>query len=144
MSGFDTLFGVHAAALDFQRQRMEVLASNIANADTPGYQGKDLDFNKVLAQEAARASSPAAQAGAQSAADGTSNPAHIPLDGGLNEDMLKAATVYRVATQPSADGNTVDVQTEQAAYAESALHYQASLSFIDFKLKSLMTAITGN
>jgi flagellar basal-body rod protein FlgB len=140
MSGFDTLFGVHAAALNFQRQRMEVLASNIANADTPGYQAKDLDFNKLLAQVAEHA---AASTNA-SATPSTTNPAHIPLDGSIDQDTQKAATVYRVATQPSVDGNTVDVQTEQAAYAESALHYQASMSFIDYRLKSLMTAITGN
>lgn len=136
MSGFDTVFGVHAAALNFQRQRMEVLASNIANADTPGYQAKDLDFNKLLAHTAENAVRPEST--------GTSDPSHIPLSGGSNADMQKAATVYRVSTQPSVDGNTVDVQTEQAAYAESALHYQASLSFIDYRLKSLMTAITGN
>jgi len=136
MSGFDNVFGVHAAALNFQRQRMEVLASNIANADTPGYQAKDLDFNKLLAQTAENAVKPEST--------GTTNASHIPLEGGINEDMQKAATVYRVSTQPSVDGNTVDVQTEQAAYAESALHYQASLSFIDYRLKSLMTAITGN
>lgn len=136
MSGFDTLFGIHAAAVSFQRQRMEVLASNIANADTPGYQAKDLDFNKVLAQVSEQTAAPAGA---------TTNPAHIPLNGNSIDDATqKAATVYRVATQPSVDGNTVDVQTEQAAYAESALHYQASMNFIDYRLKSLMTAITGN
>jgi len=140
MSGLDSLFGVHPAALEFQRQRMEVLASNIANADTPGYQAKDLDFNKVLQQAAQNAAAPAAA----NASSALTHPAHIPLEGGISQDMQKAATVYRVATQPSVDGNTVDVQTEQAAYAESALHYQASMSFIDYRLKSLMTAITGN
>ena len=141
MSGLDSLFGVHAAALDFQRQRMEVLASNMANADTPGYQAKDLDFSKVLQQLATQ---PTAQSAAQ-VSSGTSNSAHIPLDGsGVDGSSLKGETVYRVATQPSADGNTVDTQTEQAAYADAALHYQSSLSFIDFRLKSLMTAITGN
>lgn len=140
MSGLDSLFGMHPAALEFQRQRMEVLASNIANADTPGYQAKDLDFNKVLEQVAQSAAAPATA----NASTGVTNPAHIPLEGGMSMELQKAATVYRVATQPSADGNTVDVQTEQAAYAESALHYQASMSFIDYRLKSLMTAITGN
>lgn len=140
MSGLDSLFGVHPAALEFQRQRMEVLASNIANADTPGYQAKDLDFNKVLEQVAQSAAAPTPT----NTGPAVTNPSHIPLDGGITQDMQKAATVYRVATQPSADGNTVDVQTEQAAYAESALHYQASMSFIDYRLKSLMTAITGN
>lgn len=141
MSGFDNVFGVHAAALNFQRQRMEVLASNMANADTPGYQAKDLDFNKVLQQMVQQ---PTAQS-LTPTGNGTTNPAHIPLDGSsADESVLKAATVYRVATQPSADGNTVDTQTEQAAYADSALHYQSSLNFIDYRLKSLMTAITGN
>lgn len=143
MSGFDTLFGIHPAALNFQRQRMEVLASNMANADTPGYQAKDLDFNKVLQQQLA--TPPAMQATSAASSSGTTNPAHIPLDdGSVDDNMVKAATVYRVATQPSADGNTVDTQTEQAAYADAALHYQSSLSFIDFRMKSLMTAITGN
>jgi flagellar basal-body rod protein FlgB len=141
MSGFDTLFGIHAAALNFQRQRMELLASNMANADTPGYQAKDLDFNKVLQQMAVQTTSPSVTP----AGNGTTNPAHIPLDGSSADDgVLKEATVYRVATQPSADGNTVDTQTEQATYADAALHYQSSLSFIDYRLKSLMTAITGN
>jgi len=141
MSGLDTLFGIHAAAVSFQRQRMEVLASNIANADTPGYQAKDLDFNKVLAQLTEQTAAPAGASGTPA----TTNPAHIQLNGNSIDDATqKAATVYRVATQPSVDGNTVDVQTEQAAYAESALHYQASMNFIDYRLKSLMTAITGN
>lgn len=130
----DPLFDVHAAALQFHRQRMELLASNIANADTPGYQAKDLDFNKVLAQ--------VEKASTASAGNGMTQPGHIALGG--NDELLRAATVYRVPTQPSADGNTVDVQTEQAAYADAALHYQSSLSFIDYRLKSLMTAITGS
>lgn len=141
MSGFDSLFGVHAAALSFERQRMEVLAANIANADTPGYQAKDLDFNKVLQQMAGQSPTPSVTP----TGNGTTNPAHIPLDGSsVDESVLKGATVYRVANQPSADGNTVDTQTEQAAYADASLHYQSSLSFIDYRLKSLMTAITGN
>ena len=130
----DPLFDVHAAALQFHRQRMELLASNIANADTPGYQARDLDFNKVLAQVEKNATSSVGVTATQ--------PGHLAP--GLSEATLKAATVFRMPTQPSADGNTVDVQTEQAAYADAALHYQSSLSFIDYRLKSLMTAITGN
>jgi len=135
----DPLFDIHAAALQFHRQRMELIASNMANADTPGYQAKDLDFNKVLAQVEKTA------AASTTAAAATTEPGHIALTGNdLNAATLKSATVFRVATQPSADGNTVDTQTEQAAYADAALHYQSSLSFIDYRLKSLMTAITGN
>ncbi len=127
MAATDAVFGIHAQALALQRQRMEMLAANIANADTPGYQARDLDFSKALA--AAQADAPAAVA---------SNAAHLSLDGGA-----AAHTVFRVPLQPSVDGNTVDAQVEQAQFADAALHYQASLSFIDGRLKSLMTAITG-
>lgn len=142
MADLDALFGIHAAALQLQSRRMEVLASNIANADTPGYQARDIDFSKVMAQLADGSAAPAAAA----PGSGATHPGHIPLDGSGNggDAVAQAATVYRVPAQPSADGNTVDVQAEQAAYADAALHYQASLSFIDNRLRSLMTAITGS
>jgi len=124
----DPLFGIHPDALQFQRQRMEMLAANIANADTPGYKARDLDFGKLLA---------AAQQ--QPAGNSVTQPGHLALD----NDSLKAATVWRVPTQPAADGNTVDAQVEQSQFAQSALQYQANLSFIDGRLRSLMTAITG-
>ncbi|HSW12559.1 MAG TPA: flagellar basal body rod protein FlgB [Solimonas sp.] len=125
----DPLFGIHADALQLQRRRMELLAANIANADTPGYKARDLDFQKLLA---------AAQQPAATAA-GVTQPGHMSLD----DASLKSATVYRVSMQPSVDGNTVDAQVEQSQFAQSALQYQASLSFIDGRLRSLITAITG-
>lgn len=109
----DPVFGVHPAAMQLQRRRMELIAANIANADTPGFQARDLDFRQVLAS---------AQAAGGAA---TSDPA------------------YRVAVQPSADGNTVDVQIEQAQFADAALRYQASLQFLDARIKGLLTAFTG-
>ncbi|MGQ0621254.1 MAG: flagellar basal body rod protein FlgB [Panacagrimonas sp.] len=112
----DPLFGIHAISLHVQRQRMELLAGNIANADTPGYKARDLDFQAALTQ---------AMAGSGGA---TANP----------------ASLYRIPMQPSVDGNTVDVQTEQAAFMDASMHYQASLSFLDGRLKSLLTAITGD
>ena len=128
MSGTDPLFGIHGQALQIQRRRMELLAGNIANADTPGFQARDLDFNKALS---------AAMSG--SGALDTTNAAHLQTTATAADPAL----MYRVPMQPSADGNTVDVQTEQAAFMDSAMHYQASLSFLDGKLKSLLTAITG-
>jgi flagellar basal-body rod protein FlgB len=140
MADQDLIFGIHAAALRFQTQRMAVLASNIANADTPGFQAKDLDFSKVLAQAAASATAPAMNAAHSSA----TNPGFIPLNGDVgNAAAAEPETLYRVPLQPSADGNTVDLNREQAAYADAALHYQASLGFINNRLSSLMTAITG-
>lgn len=126
MSGTDPLFGVHAQALQIQRRRMEVLAGNIANADTPGFQARDVDFRAALEQ--------AMQQGPATAVAGLPTPA-----GTATDDLLK----FRVAMQPSVDGNTVDVQTEQAAFMDASLRYQASLGFLDGRLKSLLTAITG-
>ncbi len=125
----DPLFGIHADALQLQRRRMEMLAANIANADTPGYRARDLDFQKLLAAAQQPAAAPAAGGAA-------------PYSG-LDDAQLKAATVYRLQTQPSVDGNTVDAQVEQSQYAQAALQYQASLGFMDGRLRSLMTAITG-
>ena len=142
MADLDPLFGLHAASLQLQRSRMDVLASNIANADTPGYKARDIDFNRVLAEASAQSGS------AATVSMTTTNPSHLnTLGDAASGDLsaaIKAASVYRVPVQPSVDGNTVDVQIEQAQFADSALHYQASLSFIDHKLRSLMTAITGN
>lgn len=125
----DPLFGIHAQALQIQQRRMTLLAGNIANADTPGFQARDLDFKTALEQALGNGSSTLK----------ADQPGH--LDGaGTQADP---ALMYRVPLQPSVDGNTVDVQTEQAAFMDSALRYQASLSFLDGKLKSLLTAITG-
>ena len=140
MADLDSLFGLHAASLQLQRSRMDVLASNIANADTPGYKARDIDFNRVMAEIKNQAS-------ALTPPLSSTNPAHLGANGAdaTNdvERAMQSASVYRVPTQPTADGNTVDVQVEQAQFADAALHYQASLSFIDHRLRSLMTAITG-
>lgn len=126
----DPLFGIHAQALQIQRQRMELLAGNIANADTPGYKAKDLDFQSALNQ----------------AMSGNGGVLDRSKAGQLQAGEAAApnpALLYRIPMQPAADGNTVDVQTEQAAFMDASMHYQASLSFLDGKLKSLLTAITG-
>ncbi len=131
----DPLFGIHADALAVQRKRMDVLASNIANADTPNFLARDVDFAKVLANTAK--GEPAA--GGSTLA--ITNAHHLEASAATNTNSPD--TVYRVPVQPSVDGNTVDTQIEQAAFADSALHYQAGLSFINNQLRSLMTAITG-
>jgi flagellar basal-body rod protein FlgB len=123
----DPLLGLHAQALSLGRQRLDVLAANIANADTPHYLAKDVDFASVLQQQAG-------QGGLH-----TTHAHH--LSGGAAAGS--AGEVWRQPLQPSADGNTVDVQVEQSQFAQAALHYQASLGFLDARLKGLMTAITG-
>jgi flagellar basal-body rod protein FlgB len=115
----DSLFGVHGAALEVRAQRMGVLASNIANASTPGFKAKDIDFQSALAQ--------AEQAGDSGTA---------PVD-------LSASTLYRVPLQPSLDGNTVELNTEQTAFAENAVAYQTTLSFLNGRINEITRALTG-
>ena len=125
------LFGIHTQALDLWQRRADVLANNLANADTPGYLARDIDFRKAL-----------------SAAGGSGDgnlPLQVPTQGqiGSGPNAGPAALEYRVPTQPSMDGNTVDAQVEQADFAANSVHYQASLSFITAQIHMLRTAISG-
>jgi len=142
MATLDPIFGIHADAMNVQRRRMEVLSANIANADTPGFQARDIDFAAALSS-AAKSATTGTSTGTTMRPLST-DPRHIPLTlnniGGVNDGSQLA---YRVASQPSVDGNTVDVQVEQAKFTDAALHYQASLQFADGRIRGLMTAITG-
>jgi flagellar basal-body rod protein FlgB len=132
----DSYLGVHAAALKLREQRTELLARNLANADTPGYKAQDLDFGAALAAQTASAAQPGKLAATQAGHIGAVGDA---LSAGSTEAFLK----YRTPLAPSLDGNTVDAQLEQAAFADNAVRYQATLSFLSSKFHSLMTAITG-
>lgn len=125
--------GLQADALPLREQRMKLIASNLANADTPGYRARDIDFNAAL-QAAAQSRQTQATRGPEA------HPDHLPLAsaGGLQDFQ-----VARVAAQPSLDGNTVDPDAERAAYGRAALEYRASLNFLESKVRTLMTAITG-
>jgi len=127
MSNPTDLFGIHTQALALWQRRAEVLSTNLANADTPNYQARDIDFRAALgAADAGSLPLEATSAG------------HIANSAG-GADALK----YRVPMQPSLDGNTVDAETEQAAFAENSVRYQASLTFITAQIRTLRTAITG-
>lgn len=126
---FDNLLGVHGQALPLHRARLDRLAANIANADTPGYKARDLDFAAVLERSVGR------EAGVALKRTATT---HLPGAGGD-----APSEVFRVPLQPSRDGNTVDLATENAAFAEASMRYQASMTFIERRLRGLMTAITG-
>ena len=132
----DAYLGVHADALKIRGQRTEVLARNLANADTPGYQARDLDFRAALAQASGTAGADVP------VALNTTSANHITTadaNGGTANANLK----YRVPLAPALDGNTVDVQMEQANFAENAVRFQATLSFLSARFRGLMTAITG-
>ena len=110
------LFGIHAAALELRSQRLGMITANIANAATPGYKARDLDFASALkAREA-----------------------------GLGTDRAVAGAMrYRVPVMPSMDGNTVEMPTEQTAFAENAVAYQATLGFIRGRVETLTRALKG-
>ena len=110
----ETLFGVHAAALEVRSQRMGLLASNIANASTPGFKAQDVDFQSAL---------------------------HAVESNG--DTAFKSAVQYRVPTGPSLDGNTVELNSEQTAFAENAVQYQTTLSFLNGRIGQITRALKG-
>jgi len=127
----DTYLGVHADALKLQSRRMEVIADNLANSDTPGYKARDVDFRAAMA-EAGGLNAPVKLA--------TTNAGHMGADPAAG---INASLKYRVPLAPALDGNTVDAQQEQAAFADNTVRYQATLTFLSARFKGLMTAITG-
>ena len=123
-------FGIHEQALLVRAKRAEVLAQNLANADTPGYKAQDIDFAAALSQ-------------ASSMNDGlaATHATHIK---GFNETGMEGVMLqYRMPLQPSIDGDTVDSHLEKARFTENAIQYETSLTFLDGKIKSLLRAIRG-
>ena len=129
------IFGVHEQALVARARRAELLASNLANADTPGYKARDVSFENLLA--ATRSETGGAPGGDQLAA---THGRHLADDSQL---MPGVAVQYRNPTQPSLDGNTVDTQVEQTAFLENALAYQTTLTFLEQRIAGIRLAIRG-
>lgn len=115
---FEKALGVHAHTLSVRSERTQLLASNLANASTPGYQARDMDFTAAVAEAAA--------AGDMGMAWGRGREAQ-----------------YRVPNHPSADGNTVEVGVEQALFSQNASDFQMGLTFINMKMRGLQSAIKG-
>lgn len=128
MTAFANAFGIHADALAARARRAELLATNIANADTPGYRARDIDFSAVF--DAAQQETGALR---------TTDPRH--LGGGDGE--FAYAVRYREPRQASLDQNTVDVQAERAAFLDNSMRYQASVTFLSSRIKGLLGALRG-
>lgn len=131
----DPLLGMHPQALSLWQRRAEVISSNLANADTPGFLARDLDFRKALSAATGAMDANQLPMAATETGHIGGNPTYAMADA----DKL----AYRLETQPTMDGNTVDTQVEQAQFAGNAIHYQASLSFITAQIRMMRTAITG-
>ena len=140
MSSFK-LFDIAGSGMAAQSVRLNTVASNLANAESVSgtaagaYKARDIDFRAALANAEGK-SSGATMVATQSGHIGAVDAALTP---GSTEAFLK----YRTPLAPSLDGNTVDAQLEQAAFADNAVRYQATLQFLSSKFRSLMTAITG-
>ena len=139
LNRLDDMLNFHTQALRVRDQRQQVLASNIANADTPNYKARDLDFSATL-QEVLKSSALKGAASAGGVAVTTTAPGHMKGNPGLAAD---AGLLYRNPPQGSIDGNTVDMDTERAAFADNAIHYEFNLNRLSSQIKGLLSVIQG-
>lgn len=130
---FKDALGIHEQALTVREKRAEVLANNLANADTPNFKARDLDFAALLKGQLSMADREGM---------GLNRTVSAHQRGIAGEDDIPGM-VYRVPLQPSLDGNTVDEQVEQAAYARNALEFQASFTMLNRRFKGLISALKG-
>ncbi len=133
----DDALGFNENALRFRSQRQQLLASNIANADTPHYKARDLDFGKAMQAAIANSSPTALNAGALT----QTNPGHLAASSTLFG--LDAYVALRVPRQNNRDGNTVDMDVERNAFTENALHYEADVTLVNNKIKGLLSVLQG-
>ena len=126
MNLIDNALGVHAQALGLRSKRMEVLARNIANADTPHFKAKDIDFRSVLKQTR------------EDSLNSTHN-----LHMSMPMEESPSGEKYRVPFNAAFDGNTVEINVEQANFGKAAADYQTTLSFLESRISGLRKAIKG-
>jgi flagellar basal-body rod protein FlgB len=160
----DSEFAFGREALDVRAYRQELLSSNIANVDTPGYKARDVDFSSALAGALKKAGTPDGTATTASgsgtlhmaqpvsvstgAAMAMTSRGHmsgsstLKASGGESEDYGKLA--YRIPAQPALDGNTVDLDSERVQFADNALHFEAGMTMLSGSIKAMLSAITSN
>lgn len=125
-------------ALIVRAERQRLIASNIANADTPGYQGRDLDFKQAMAQAVGESAPLALQAPSA----GSAQAGHLPLHSQTGS-LDKGALAYTPVTQAALDNNTVDLDRERASFVDNAVRYEATLRFINGQARTVLSAIQG-
>jgi flagellar basal-body rod protein FlgB len=124
----DEYMRFNETALGLRAQRQELIASNIANADTPNYKARDIDFASALQGALAR----------------SAPPAHVPGIGQRGDYLPNGTPVlYRMPAQGSADNNTVDMDVERNQFADNALRYEAGITLINSQIRGMMAAIQG-
>jgi flagellar basal-body rod protein FlgB len=162
----DQEFAFGREALDVRAYRQELLSSNIANADTPGYKARDVDFSSALAGALKKTGAPASGTAntmasataplqmaqpvsvSTGAALATTSAGHmsgtttLSASGGSTDDYGRLA--YRIPSQPALDGNTVDMDSERVQFADNALHFEAGMTVVSSQIKTMLSAITSN
>lgn len=138
MPSIGSALGLSPQVMALRARRMELLAANIANADTPGYKARDIDFAAAMRRADGQARAPGLR---------LTHPKHLAASarvaGGAGSVLREAPVLYRIPLQPSMDGNTVESHREHAAFMDNAVRYQASLNFLDGRIRGLRTAIRG-
>ena len=137
------IFNVAGSAVSAQSQRLNVVASNLANADTPGYVSRDFDFATALKTATGQASTGPSGLSAPKLAMNAANPAHLQRNGQLAGSGATTDLAYAPTTQSNLDNNTVDMDRERANFADNTVRYEATLRFINSSMRTLNTAITG-
>jgi flagellar basal-body rod protein FlgB len=136
LNGLDDFLAPRMAALGLRAQRLETLASNVANADTPGYKARDFDFPSALQSALSNSAT-----GSRAAALTRTSPLHLQ---GAHRGGAMPNLQYRIPAQASIDGNTVDLHTELGQFSDNAIRYQADLTFMSNQLRALQQAISSN
>ena len=131
----DQAMQFNEAVLNLRGQRQQIIASNIANADTPNYKARDIDFSKALQGAMSRS------AGATALA--TTAPNHLGTGAASSASSSGAPLLYRTPQQASIDGNTVEMDTERNQFADNAIRYEAGLTLLSGQIKGLLAAIQG-
>ena len=125
MSMLDNIFGVHENAMQLRQRRLSLLGENIANADTPNYKAKDLDFKALMNNE-------------RSMSTRRTHELHIDHAGGSKNGLI-----YRVPNNPAADGNTVELNFQQAEFGKESARYTATLQFLENRIGGVRRALRG-
>lgn len=121
MGPFDNAFGVHPYSMQLRLERAEIIAGNLANVDTPGFKARDIDYNSVM-QDVQQ---------------------QVQMTSDARLDMNEHPLMYRIPYQPAADGNSVELNVEQANFAKNTMDFQTSLTFLNMKINGLYSAIKG-
>jgi flagellar basal-body rod protein FlgB len=138
LNKLDSALDFHQTALRVRGQRQELIAANIANADTPNFKARDIDFKAAMQN---------ALGGNENASFNVTKTSNQHIDGtvtkGVSSNLGSGEPLFRPIIQGSVDGNTVDMDVERNQFADNGIRYEASLTMINGQLKKLLTAIQG-